>query len=126
MKNQSLGILLIRISIAGLMLFHGVAKLVYGIDGIIEMLGPVAYGVYVGEVLAPIAIILGFRTRIAAMIFTINCLVAIIAAHSADLFSVTEHGGHALELIYLYLFGGVALIFTGAGKYAVSTKNKWD
>lgn len=57
------------------MLLHGIAKLTHGIDFIKSVAGVFAYGVYVGEVLAPIAILIGFRTRIAAAVYAVNCLV---------------------------------------------------
>ena len=131
-KNNDLGLLILRLTLGGLMLFHGVAKLIHGISGIESMLSSkglpsfFAYGVYVGEVLIPILLILGFRTRIAALIFAFNMLVAMFLAHAGDIFSLSKHGGWAVELIALFLFGAITLFFTGSGKYAFSTTNKWD
>lgn len=125
-KNIHLGLLLLRISIGGLMLFHGVAKLIHGITFLTEMMGILGYAVYIGEVLAPAAILLGFRTRIASIFYAITCIVAIAIAHPADVLSLTAHGGYANELLMLYLLGAIALFFTGGGKYAISTKNNWD
>jgi len=131
-KNNDLGLLILRLTLGGLMLFHGVAKLINGISGIESMLSSkglpsfFAYGVYVGEVLIPILLILGFRTRIAALIFAFNMLVAMFLAHAGDIFSLSKHGGWAVELIALFLFGAITLFFTGSGKYALSTTNKWD
>ncbi|RED22615.1 putative oxidoreductase [Flavobacterium cutihirudinis] len=125
-KNTDLGLLVLRISIGGLMLFHGVAKILHGISFLEENMGAVAYAVYIGEVLAPLAILIGWRTRIASVIFAINCIVAVAVAHSQELFSISDHGGYALELLALYLLGSVALFFTGAGKLALSNTNKWD
>lgn len=125
-KNTDLGLLVLRISVGGLMLFHGVAKILHGISFLEENMGAVAYAVYIGEVLAPLAILIGWRTRIASVIFAINCIVAVAVAHSQELFSISEHGGYALELLALYLLGSVALFFTGAGKLALSNTNKWD
>ncbi|AXB57537.1 DoxX family protein [Flavobacterium fluviale] len=125
-KNTDLGLLLLRISVGGLMLFHGVAKLIHGISFLVENMGAFGYAVYIGEVLAPIAILIGFRTRIAAVLLAITCVVAIATAHAQDIFSISEHGGYANELLMLYLLGSVALFFTGAGKYAVSKTNNWD
>ncbi|MBS2097551.1 DoxX family protein [Carboxylicivirga linearis] len=131
-KNNDLGLLVLRVSLGLLMLLHGIAKLVHGLDFIKGMLSGMglpsffAYGVLVGEVLAPIALIAGFRTRIAAAIYAVNCIVAIAMAHSGDIFSLSDHGGWAIELLGLYLFGAVAIFFTGAGKYAVSNQNNWD
>ncbi|KFF04186.1 DoxX family protein [Flavobacterium reichenbachii] len=125
-KNTDFGLLLLRISVGGLMLFHGVSKILHGISFLLENMGPVGYAVYIGEVLAPLAILLGWRTRIAAVVFAVNCIVAIAVAHAQDLFSISEHGGYANELLMLYLLGAVALFFTGAGKYSISHTNKWD
>jgi len=125
-KNTDLGLLLLRISVGGLMLFHGVAKLIHGISFLVENMGAFGYAVYIGEVLAPIAILIGFRTRIAAVLLAITCVVAIATAHAQDIFSISEYGGYANELLMLYLLGSAALFFTGAGKYAVSKTNNWD
>jgi len=125
-KNTDLGLLLLRISTGGLMLFHGVSKLIHGISFLVENMGAFGYAVYIGEVLAPIAILIGFRTRIAAVLLAVTCVVAVATAHAQEIFTISEHGGYALELLALYLFGALALFFTGAGKYAVSNKNQWD
>ncbi|QSW89367.1 DoxX family protein [Flavobacterium endoglycinae] len=125
-KNTDLGLLLVRISVGGLMLFHGIAKLLHGISFLVENMGAFGYAVYIGEVLAPIAILLGFRTRIASVLLAITCIVAVAVAHAQDIFSISDHGGYANELLMLYLFGAIALFFTGAGKYSVSKTNTWD
>jgi len=131
-KNNDLGLLILRITLGILMLLHGISKLSGGLEFIQSMLmekgipGFIGYGVLIGEVLAPLAIIVGYRTRIASIIFAINCLVAITLVHLNDLFTISKHGGWAVELIGLYLFVAVALFFTVAGKYAVSSHNNWD
>lgn len=125
-KNTDLGLLILRISIGGLMLFHGVSKILHGISFLTDNMGVIGYAVYIGEVLAPLDILLGWRTKIASVIFAINCIVAVAVAHSGEIFSISDHGGYALELLMLYLLGSVALIFTGAGRYAVSHTHKWD
>jgi len=131
-KNQNLGLLILRLTLGVLMLFHGIAKLIHGVDGIQGMLASkglpavLAYGVYVGEVLVPILLIIGFRTRLAAILFALNMLVALFLAHGGDIFTLSKHGGWAVELIGLFLFGAIALFFTGAGNYALSTTHKWD
>jgi putative oxidoreductase len=131
-KNNDLGLLILRITISVLMFLHGISKFGGSLEFIKSMLAEkgipefIAYGVLVGEILAPIAILIGFRTRIAAAIYAFNCLVAILIAHSSELFSMGEHGGWALELLGLYLFGALTLFFTGAGNIAVSKSSQWD
>ena len=130
-RNNDTGLLLLRLTIGILLLFHGIAKLTNGVSGLQETFAEnglptfFAYGVYLGEVIAPLMIIFGFRTRIAAMLLSFTMLVAIVLAHGDDLFSLGKSGGWAIELPVLFLMGGVVLFFTGAGKYAVSRK-KWD
>jgi len=131
-KNTDAGLLILRLSLGILMLLHGIAKLMHGADGIEQMLGGmglpsfIVYGVYIGEVIAPLFIIFGFGTRIAAAIFAFNMIIAVGMAHFGDIFTISESGGWSLELQGLYFFGAVALMFTGAGKYAVSNKHLWD
>lgn len=130
--STSIGLFILRLSVGGMMLIHGIAKLMYGIspiEGMVTAAGMpafFAYGVYIGEVLAPLLIILGVATRASALVFAINCLVAMYMAHASDIFSLSEHGGWAVELLGLYLFGAIALVFTGGGNIAVSKKHMWD
>lgn len=130
-KNTNLGLLILRLSIGGLMILHGFAKLkgVAGIQGMLTDSGLpafLAYGVYVTEIVAPVFIIVGYRTRLASVVYIIGVLFAIFLAHSDELFTLSKYGGWAVELLGLYLFGSVALFFTGGGKIALSSTNKWD
>ena len=131
-QNVNVGLLILRLSIGGLMLFHGVSKMMHGV-GFIEQTVVAAglpqwvtYGVYIGEVLAPLLILIGWGTRAAAAIFAFNCLAAILLVHAAEIFTLSPHGGWPLELLGLYFFGALVLVFTGGGKYAVSQKHFWD
>jgi len=134
MKNfqQNIGLLILRLSIGGLMLFHGIHKLLNGVDGLVGMFssmglpGFVAYSVYIGEFLAPILIIIGYRTKLASLFVAATMLVATFTAHAGDLLKIGDHGEWALELIGLYFFGSLSIFFLGAGKFALSSSNKWD
>jgi putative oxidoreductase len=134
MKQQNIhfGLLILRFTLGALMLFHGYAKIMNGVEGIGNTLVDkglpafIAYGVYVGEVIAPLMMIVGFRARLAAILFSINMVVAAVLAHPDDIFALTERGVYALETLALFLFGGLALVFTGGGKFSVSAKSWWD
>jgi putative oxidoreductase len=127
MNNAAAGKLVLRLTLGILMLFHGFGKLMHpaSVDFISSTLtgaglpGFIAYGVFVGEVIAPLMIILGIYTRIGGLLIAINMLFAILLVHSGDLFTVTEHGGWRLELQALYLFSALALMFLGSGRLAV-------
>ena len=127
LKDDAIGKLVIRLSAGIFMLFHGFAKILHPeslgfirsmLEGV-DLPAALAYGVYAGEVVAPLMIILGIYCRVGGLIVVVNMLFAIWLAHSADLFSLTEHCGWALELQGFYLFTGLALVFLGSGRYAV-------
>ena len=131
--KTNIGLLLLRLSTGGLMLFHGVAKLQGGIGFLQGMLAAkglpafLAYGALVGEILAPLAIIFGLFTRGAAAVVAFDMLVAIAMTQLGSLCSVDPNtGGWAVELPMLYLLPALALIFTGGGRFAVSTKTWLD
>src|SRR5215475_1807717 len=119
------GKLLLRVTIGALMLFHGVDKIIHHqetVDGIKQAVAAhnlpefVTYGVYIGEVLAPAMLVVGFFTRIAALIFAFNMTVAVFLAHQNLLTTINSPGGaYALELQALYCFGALAVFFLGPG-----------
>lgn len=125
MHQPDIGKLVLRLTLGVLILLHGIDKLHGGVSGIAGMLqnvglpGFFAYGVFVGEVIAPLMVIVGYQTRIGAGLIVVNMLVAILLAHRGEIFALTSHGGWAIELQGFYLFTAVAVFFLGAGKYAV-------
>ena len=127
LKNDAAGKLILRLTVGILMLFHGVAKVLH--PGSLDFIGgalagaglpeALAYGVYVGEIIAPLMIILGIQARMGGLIIVINMVFAILLVHTGDLFSLTEHGGWRLELQGFYLFGGLAILLLGSGRLAL-------
>ena len=127
MYNDALGKLILRLTLGGLMLLHGIAKI--NKPGTVDYIGNVlsdvgfpsalAYGVYIGEIIAPLMIILGVYSRIAGLIIVVNMIFAILLMHSGDIFSLTKHGGWAIELQVFYLMCGAAVMFLGSGRHAV-------
>ena len=59
------GLLILRLALGVCLFMHGVAKIMNGVSGVKSMLVAknipefVAYGVYLGEIVAPVMIILG-------------------------------------------------------------------
>ncbi|HCE41334.1 MAG: GntR family transcriptional regulator [Alcanivorax sp.] len=125
MQNADIGKLVLRLALGIMILLHGIHKLQHGVGGISGMVegvglpGFLAYGVFIGEVIAPIMVIIGYHTRIGAALMVGNMLVAIALAHLGDLFALGGMGGWALELQGMFLFSAVALCFLGSGRYAM-------
>ena len=127
------GKLLLRLVLGVLILLHGIAKVMNGPDAILGMVGQtglppaVGYLVYVGEVLAPILVIVGFLTRPAALVIAINMMVAVYLAHLSMLLQLNKQGGWALELQGMYLFVAFAIAMLGAGRFSVGgAAGRWN
>jgi putative oxidoreductase len=127
MNQENVGKLLLRLAVALLLLPHGLAKL-GGVEKIAGMLAGkglpemLAYLVYVGEIVAPILLILGLFTRFAGVIVIGNMIFAIFLVHAHELWQFTQTGGHALEKQFLYLMSGVVIALIGPGAYSLDSK----
>ena len=126
--TSDLGKLILRLTLGVLLLLHGIAKISSGTAGVEKMLegaglpGFIAAGVYVGEVLAPLLVIIGFYARVGAALIVVNMLFAIMLAHRADLFLLAKSGGWALELQGFFLFTALALALIGPGRFGINQR----
>ncbi len=125
MKNNlliHLGLALLRIVPAAFMLSHGYPKLQKLISGNMEFANPLGIGqgpslflTVVGEFICPLLIIIGFKTRWAAIPTAIVMLVAAFVVHGSDPFGTKE-----LALVYALVF--IVIFLLGPGKYSVDRK----
>ena len=126
--SDDVGKLILRITIGFLMLLHGVNKFQNGIDGIKYLVTKnglpefLAYGVYGGEILAPILIIIGLYTRISSLVVGLTMVFAVYLAHASDIFALNDKGASAIELQLLFMLGAFTIMFLGAGKISVDKK----
>jgi len=127
--SDDIGKFILRVFLGILMLLHGVHKIFGGIDGIKYLVNSsglpefVAYGVYIGEVIAPIFLILGLYSRLSAFTIASTMGFAIFLAHSNSMFALSNKtGGLLIELPFLFLISSIAIVFIGGGKYSLSYK----
>jgi len=127
LHNDAVGKLIFRLTLGGLMLFHGVAKILNPgslkfIGGKLTAMGlpaEIAYGGFLGEGLGPVLIIFGLFARFGGLLIIGNMLFAIVLVHTGQLLLIGKSGGWALELQGFFLFGGLAMLFLGSGRIAV-------
>ena len=121
MKKASIdfGLLLMRVGFSAGMMTHGYGKFLKVIQGNFEFGDPIGIGptfslilAAIGEFIAPILIILGWKTRLVTIFPTLTMLVAITIAHDGDPFSRKEKA-------FVYLIAFLTLYFTGPGKYSL-------
>lgn len=129
--TEDVGKLILRFTVGGLMLFHGIHKLRHGVGWMTELLearglpASMAYGSYVGEVVAPLLMVVGILTRPAAIIVAGTMVMAVYLVLRDQVLTLTEHGGWTLELNAFFFLGAAAVLFLGPGRYSVSRGRGW-
>ncbi|WP_299799357.1 DoxX family protein [uncultured Maribacter sp.] len=125
MKNtllKDIGLAFFRIAISAMMLTHGLPKFQKLIAGDFQFADPFGIGAapslflaVIGEFICPILIIIGFKSRLAAIPAAITMAVAAFVAHGADDFNTKEKA-----LFYLVAFITISLV--GPGKFGIDKK----
>lgn len=124
-ENEDIGKLVLRLTLAILILFHGINKLVYGISGIeglvqgVGLPAVLAYGVYLGEIVGPVLLAVGWYSRVGAALIVANMVVALLLVHTGQFFTLADSGGWALELQGMYLLTAIVFTFVGPGRLSV-------
>lgn len=114
--NPKAGYDLLRVSLAVLVILHGIAKVMNGTAGVEGMLTGaglpafLAYGVYVGEIVAPVLLLAGFYVVPAALLIVVNMLFAIGLAHGAQILALNpKTGGWQIELQVFFLVTAIVV-----------------
>ena len=119
-KSMDMALLVVRITVAGLMLAHGLPKLEMLLSGD-PVQFPAVFGLSAAsslalaifaEVVCSVLILVGLGTRLAVIPLIFTMLVAAFYIHSADPFARKEPA-------ILYLLPYVMLLLAGSGKYAL-------
>ncbi|HEX7846388.1 MAG TPA: DoxX family protein [Chitinophagaceae bacterium] len=115
----ALSLLLLRLTLGGLMIPHGVQKLTRFAAKSSTFSDPFNIGSPTSMALAIFAelfcaafIVVGLMTRLACLPLIVAMSVAVLYSHNSDVFGNGEHAA-------LYLGGFVALLFTGPGKISM-------
>jgi len=125
MKNSlknDVGLALLRVLPALMLLTHGIPKLQKLLAGNMEFFDPIGIGpapslflAVIGEVVCPILLIIGYKTRWAALPSAITMAVAAFIVQSAQAFGEKEK-----TLLYLSFF--IIIILVGPGRYSIDKK----
>jgi putative oxidoreductase len=124
--QQDFAKLILRLALGILILLHGLAKLNGGLAGIVGLVeaqglpGFLGYAVLIGEIIAPLMVLLGFHARIGGLLIAINMLVAVVLMHMGQLGSLNGQGGWELELQGMFFAVAVALALLGPGRFSVN------
>jgi putative oxidoreductase len=87
----------------------------------------ISYGNYVGEVIAPVFMMIGFKSRIAALIVAFNMLLSIVIGHRDIAFQRNDFGGWMIELNVFFMMMALAVFLSGSGRFSISRgQGRWD
>ena len=118
------GLLLLRLSFSAMLLTHGYGKFLRLFEPDIKFMDFLGLGATVsfflavlGEFIAPILIMIGYKTRLVTLFPIVTMAVAAFIAHADDPFAKKEKA-------LLFLFGFIAIALCGAGKYALDQRFK--
>ena len=125
--NDHAGRLLLRLGIGFTLLLHGVAKVgdkptLAAISERLELWhlpGWLCYGVFAGELIAPVLILLGAYVRLSSVVVALNLVAAIVLFQTDHVFELGTGGGWHLEREVMWLAGALSLIFMGGGRYGL-------
>ncbi len=128
LRYPDLAALVLRVGFGAYMLFgHGLAKLDKFLAGgeirFPSVLGlppslAIALAVF-AEVIACAMIIIGYKTRLAAIPMIITMAIAALIIHGGDPLFMQKAEGGSKEPALLYLIGFLAIYLLGSGKYSV-------
>ena len=116
---SNLGLLILRVSMSAALITHGYPKFLKLMDGNMSFPDPLGIGVpasltlaVFGEFIAPLFVLIGLKTRFAAIPPAIAMGVAVFIMHGADPFSKQEHA-------FIFLAAFIAISLMGAGKFSI-------
>ena len=114
---NDLALAVLRIGFSGILLTHGIPKINMLLENPSGFPDPLGVGnsvslvlAIIAEVVAPILIIIGFKTRLATLPVIGTMLVAAFVVHAQDSFATKEKA-------LLFLVGFIVIALVGAGKY---------
>lgn len=125
MKNSlksDLGLALLRILPSVMLLTHGIPKFQKLLAGDFEFGDPIGIGAtpslflaVIGEFICPVLLIIGYKTRWAAVPPAIVMIVAGFIVHASDPFNVKEKA-------FLFLSFFLVIMLLGPGRYSIDKK----
>ena len=114
-SNQGFGLLLLRLTVGGIFLYHGITKF-QNLEGTVGFFGSIglapfwAYLVATIETLGGALMVLGLWTTVVGLLFTVILVVALIKTKIGN---VTSFSGAELDVVLL--LASLSLAFAGAG-----------
>ena len=124
MKNNfnDFALAILRVGFSGMMLTHGIPKISMLLDNPSGFSDPIGIGAtatlilaIVGEVVGPLLVLIGFKTRIAAIPVIATMAAATFIVHANDPFGIKEKA-------ILFLIAFIVIALAGPGKYSVDGK----
>ncbi|MHC5202377.1 DoxX family protein [Myroides sp. LJL119] len=123
---EDFGKLILRLAVGGLMILHGIHKLIYGHEFVVTQLRNADLpeilwvGLPITQILAPLCLIIGFATRISSLLVVFTMGMAVFLTKGMTGFDIDPNtGGLLAELNILFLASALTISLIGPGKLAI-------
>jgi putative oxidoreductase len=118
-----IALLLLRAAVGIAFVLHGAPKMAHAATWMDAMPHhPPAFlqeAAAVAEFFGGLMLVAGFATRVAAALIAVDMIVAIAIVHLPEHAPLVASHGDSMELPFVYLFGTVALLFAGPGRWSL-------
>jgi putative oxidoreductase len=129
--KKDLALLILRVVIGVIMVAHGLQKFQQGISAVTTFLdqqagiplpGLFAWALAVTETVVGAALILGFASRVAALLLSLILIAAIMTVKSKVGLIAPQGMGSGMELDLALLAGLLAILLQGGGAFALERR----
>ncbi len=119
---HNFGLLFLRVAFSGMLLTHGIPKLQNLLSNNLEFADPIGIGApaslilaIIAEVVFPLLIIIGFKTRWSVIPVLLTMAIAAFVFHANDPFMTKEPS-------ILYMIGFITIGILGPGRFSVDRR----
>lgn len=129
-QNDDLGKLLLRVAVAIIMIFYGIFRFKNNLgifhEVIISMGLPsfFEYTTYLRDFFVPIMLLTGIRVRLASLFVIVTMSFAVFKHNYSEPIVLNDVNLISIDLQVFYIVAAMAILFLGAGKYAIKVKSR--
>lgn len=127
-QNDDLGKFLLRIAVAIIMIFYGIFRFKNNLGVFHELIVSLGmpsffeYTTYLRDFFVPLMLITGVRVRLASLFVIVTMSFAVFSQNYSETIVLNEVNLISIDLQVFYIIVALAILFLGAGKYAIKVK----
>ena len=127
-QNDDLGKFLLRVAVAIIMIFYGIFRFKNNLGVFHELIVSIGipsffeYITYLRDFFVPLMLLTGIRVRLASLFVIITMSFAVFSQNYSETIVFNDVNLISVDLQVFYIVAAMAILFLGAGKYAIKVK----